>query len=249
MEPLTLVIPSFIAGVLTFLAPCTLPLVPAYLAFIGGVSPEDMRDAQRAKTARAKVFANGLLFVVGFSAVFIALGVVAGFAGVAFAPYQFWLARAGGVFVIAFGLFMLGVLKIPLLNREFKVRGVSAGGPLRSLALGASFSLGWTPCVGPILGSILILAGTSGTALTGALLLAVFSLGLALPFLVLAYGIGSAERYVARLAPVLKVISVVGGVFLVGLGLLLVTGSMSLFIAKSYRLLQFLHYDALINYL
>lgn len=244
-----LIVPAFVAGLLTFLAPCTLPLVPAYFAFISGVPASDLQDEMATRKIRMKVFGNGVLFVLGFSVVFIALGVVAGLLGIAFAPYQVWLSRIGGVLVIAFGLFMLGALKVPFLNREFKVRGSSAGGPLKSFVLGASFSLGWTPCVGPILGSILILAGASGTALQGALLLAVFSLGLAVPFLVLAYGIGSAEGYIARLTPLLNIITLVGGVFLVGLGILLITDGMSLFIAQSYRLLQFLHYDALINYL
>lgn len=249
MTETVLIVPAFVAGLLTFLAPCTLPLVPAYLAFISGVPADDLQDKIAAQRVRMKVFGNGALFVLGFSTVFIALGVTAGLLGIVFAPYQVWLSRIGGAVVLAFGLFMLGALKVPFLNREFKVRGSSAGGPLKSFILGASFSLGWTPCVGPILGSILILAGASGTALQGALLLAVFSLGLAVPFLALAYGIGSAERYVARLTPLLNTITLVGGLFLVGLGILLMTDRMSLFITQSYRLLQFLHYDALIKYL
>lgn len=251
MASAALIVPSFIAGMLTFLAPCTLPLVPAYLAFIGGVAPSEALDRNASRSIRRKVLANGALFVLGFSAVFIILGVVAGLLGVLFAPYQLWLSRIGGVVVIAFGLFMLGALKIPFLDREFKLRsGANAkSGPWRSLILGASFSMGWTPCVGPILGSVLILAGTSGTALSGAALLTVFSLGLAVPFLAVAYAAGYAEAALARLAPLTRAIGVIGGLFLIGIGFLLITGSMPAFIAAAYRLLNFLHYDSLTQYL
>lgn len=116
----SLIIPAFIAGILTFLAPCTLPLVPAYLGFISGVSAQDLQDPLKAKSAKRKIFLNGLLFILGFSAVFIILGTVAGLFGQIFFGYRVWLSRIGGIFVILFGLFMLNVLKIPFCQKRCK---------------------------------------------------------------------------------------------------------------------------------
>ena len=153
-----LAISSFFAGLLTFLAPCTLPLVPGYLAFISGAGTDER------ERNRGKIFWNGVAFIIGFSLVFIVLGTVAGLIGQAFAPYQVWLSRIAGVSIIIFGLFMIGVLKISLLNKEQRLKVPSIfkrGNLFGSFLFGSAFSLGWTPCVGPILGSILLLASTS----------------------------------------------------------------------------------------
>lgn len=249
---ISLVIPAFVAGLLTFLAPCTLPLVPAYLGFISGASLSDLKDPARARSVRRKIFLNGLAFVVGWSAVFILLGTLVGLAGAALVPYRIWLSRIGGIFVIIFGLFMLNVLKIPFLAREWQPKIPSMfqrGRPVNSLILGSAFGIGWTPCVGPILGSILLLASTTATALSGAFLLTVFSAGLAIPFLAIALGIGSASRYVERALPFLNIVSVIGGLFLIGLGILLFTGNMALLISYGYRALPFINYVRLLDYL
>ena len=250
---LSLVISSFIAGILTFLAPCTLPLVPGYLGFISGASWEDLNDPAKSKKVRWKIFLNGLFFIIGFSAVFIILGTLIGFVGATvLAPYRILLGRIGGVFVIIFGLFMLNVLKIPFLAREMQVKTppiFERGKPLNSFILGSAFAFGWTPCVGPILGSILLLASTSATALEGSVMLTVFSAGLAIPFLLIAVGIGSASRYLVRISRYLNVVSIIGGIFLVFLGILLLTGNISLFISGGYRLFQFINYDRLLDYL
>jgi cytochrome c-type biogenesis protein len=248
----SLVVPAFIAGLLTFLAPCTLPLVPAYLGFVSGVSLKDMDDPEKARRARAKIFLNGAAFVVGFSVIFILFGTLAGFAGRALVPYRIWLSRIGGIFVIIFGLFMLNVLKIPFLQsgRGFRVPPLfQRGKPLNSFTLGAAFGFGWTPCVGPILGSILLLASTSATALQGALMLSIFSLGLAVPFLLIALSIGRAVSYIERYAAFLRVVSIVGGIFLVGLGVLLFSGKMGLLIGYGYRFFRFFNYEGLLDYL
>src|SRR3989344_3063397 len=187
MEP-SLIIPAFIAVILTFLAPCTLPLVPGYLGFISGVSVQDLQDTLKAKSARRKIFLNGFLFVVGFSFILILLGSLFGLGGSALVQYRIWLSRIGGIFVILFGLFMIGVLRLPFLNVEKNIGRISAlkpGNPISSLIFGATFAFGWTPCVGPILGSILTLAASSATIGQGAFLLSVFSLGLAVPFLII----------------------------------------------------------------
>jgi len=181
LELLSLVIPSFIAGILTFLAPCTLPLVPGYLGFISGVSVDDLKDPEKSHGARRKIFMNGLLYVIGFSVVFIMLGSLVGLGGSALVQHRVLLGRIGGAFIIIFGLYMLNVLKLNFLNflgGEHRIpimNKLKPGTPLSSLIFGSTFALGWTPCVGPILGSVLVLAASSATVGQGTVLLAVFS--------------------------------------------------------------------------
>jgi cytochrome c-type biogenesis protein len=239
----TLVIPAFIAGLLTFLAPCTLPLVPAYLGFISGVTTDDLNNPETARTARRKIFLNGLLFIVGFSVIFIVFGTV---------PFRLWLGRIGGVMVILFGLFMLGVFKLPFLQVERRLKMPSfltIGKPSSSFVIGGAFAFGWTPCVGPVLGSILLLASTSTSALQGAFLLAVFSLGLAIPFLLIALGFSRATAYIEKITKYLRVVSVIGGVFLIALGILLLTDNFSLLIQYGYQFFDFINYEGLLDYL
>ncbi len=250
----SLIVPAFVAGLLTFLAPCTLPLVPGYLSFISGVSQKELAE-QGAGRARARIFVNGLLYVIGFSAVFITLGVLFGLGGAALLKYRVWLSRIGGAFVIFFGLVMLGAGRVPFLSflaseKHVRLPGwVKPGNPFSSFMFGATFAFGWTPCVGPILGAVLTLAATTATVGQGAFLLAVFSLGLAAPFLMIAAGIGSAARLLQRIAPLLRVVSVLGGVFLIFLGILLLTNSFALWLGYFYRLFDFISYDRLLDYL
>ncbi|MBI2591357.1 MAG: sulfite exporter TauE/SafE family protein [Candidatus Brennerbacteria bacterium] len=250
---ISLIISAFIAGVLTFLAPCTLPLVPGYLGFISGASLEDLKDQEKAKRARWKIFLNGLFFMLGFSAVFIIMGTLVGFIGATLlVPYRLWSGRIGGIFVIIFGLLMLNILKIPFLMREKQLKipaFFKRGNLINSFIFGSAFAFGWTPCVGPILGSILLLASTSTTAFQGALLLAVFSAGLAVPFLLIAIGIGSASRYVQNISKYLNIISIIGGLFLIFLGILLVMGKIGILIAYGYQIFQFINYDRILDYL
>lgn len=238
---LSLIIPSFIAGLLTFLAPCTLPLVPAYLAFISGTS-----------VGKSRVIKNALFFVLGFSLVFILFGFLAGFVGGLLFEFRIWISRIGGIFVILFGLFMLGVLKIPFFEAEKKLSIVSPftkGTSLNSLILGIVFGAGWTPCVGPILGSVLLLASQTATAFRGALLLIVFSLGLAVPFLLIAASIESAEKHIAKFSKYLRFVNIIGGVFLCILGALLLFGQMGILTQYGFTIFNFVHYDSLLNYL
>lgn len=250
---LSLVIPAFIAGILTFLTPCTLPLVPGYLGFISGSSLADLEDLNKSKKARWKIFLNGLFFMLGFSAVFIIMGTLVGFIGATLlVPYRLWIGRIGGIFVIIFGLFMLRVLKIPFLTREKQFTAPAIfkrGKSLNSFILGSAFAFGWTPCVGPILGSVLLLASTSTTAFQGGLMLTVFSAGLAVPFLLIALGIGSASRYIQNVSKYLNVVSIIGGIFLIFLGVLLVTGRIGFLISYGYQIFQFINYDRLLDYL
>lgn len=212
MEELSIaiVISSFIAGLITFLAPCTLPLVPAYLGFISGVSNKDLEDPEKAKKAKKKVFKNGLFFILGFSAVFIIFGALFGslvqilqFLGIGPTTLEgegllrTRIGQIGGILVILFGLFMLGVFKINFLRAEKRMKMpkfLEIGKGASSFTIGGAFAFGWTPCVGPILGSILLLASTEGSILQGAILLAFFSLGLAIPFLLIAFGFAQATQ-------------------------------------------------------
>lgn len=245
----SLVLPAFLAGILTFLAPCTLPLLPGYLAFISGVSAE---TGARSGRQRRLVFVNGLAFVAGFSAVFIFFGTAVGFFGTALAEYRLLLGRIGGAFVILFGLFLLGSGRLPFLAREFRLRPpawIRPGRPLSSLLFGITFSLGWTPCVGPILGSVLTLAAAHSTAGEGAVLLGIFSLGLALPFLFIAGSADSGALEVKKLGGLQPWISIVGSLFLVVLGVLMLTNTLGLWVAAFFRAFAFAGYDRLLDLL
>lgn len=253
METLSFTIPAFIAGIITFFAPCTLPLVPGYLSFISGTSAADLQDPAKAEKARAKIFLNGLLYVVGFSAVFIFLGSLFGLGGSVFLQYRGFITQVGGVFVIVFGLFLaapaiavltgnrinlMGIPPFTLFVSERQIRFVQKlkpGNPFSSLMFGATFALGWSPCVGPILGTILTFAASSATVGQGAFLLSVFSLGLAMPFLLTALVIGWASSHLAKIGKYLNWVSAAGGAFLILLGIMMVTNNFLLWISFVYR--------------
>ncbi len=250
-----LALASFLAGVLTFLAPCTLPLVPGYLGFISNVAPEDIAraDAAALRRIRRRIVRNGAAFVAGFSVVFVALGTLVGLVGsTILAPYRLWLTRGGGIVVIVFGLMVMGVVRIPALSREYGFRlprAAGRGGAGQSFLVGSAFALGWTPCVGPVLGSVLLLTSSSATALEGAVLLLVFSLGLAVPFLALAWGVGSAAKFVKAFAAYLRAASLLGGAFLVGIGVLLFFDKMQVLISGGFAVLRWLGYERILEFL
>lgn len=247
-----LIISAFIAGLLMFLAPCTLPLVPAYLAFISGVKAEDFNDPLKAHDAKRAVIRNGLAFIVGFTAVFVIFGTIAGLLGSQVAQYRVLLSQIGGAFIILFGLMMLNVIRIAPLMRDHKMKVpgfLTPGKPSSAFVIGASFAFGWTPCVGPVLASILLLTLTSTTALQGGFLLLIFSLGLAIPFLLVALLYARAGTFISRISGITKWISYIGGVFLIFLGILLLTGNFGLTIQYGYELFDFINYDNLLKYL
>lgn len=251
-----LIIPAFIAGIITFFAPCTFPLVPAYLGFISGSSAAELRDPKSVGKARLKIFLNGFAFMLGVTLVFVAFGTALGFIGQSLIPWRILLSRIGGVFVIFFGLHMIGLLKfLPVaefLGRERRLKppfSMPRGNLFGSFLLGGSFALGWTPCVGPILGSVLLLASTSSTAFQGGILLFVFSMGLAAPFLVIAAGFGVISAKTSKMVKYMKLVEAIGGIFLIALGILLFTGRFGLIISWGYRLFDFINYDVLLDYL
>ncbi len=253
MNIFSLFIPAFISGLLTFFAPCTLPLVPAYLAFISGISTKDLGNIEYTENVRARVFLNGVFFVLGFSFVFIMLGLFAGALGSFLLTSKVWFTKIGGLLVVYFGLTMLEVLPVPSfllhnniqINLENKKRGTYGF----SFLLGIVFGSGWTPCIGPVLGSILIFAGGSGNILSGAFLLSVFSLGLAIPFLFIARGIERAQKLVDNYAKHLWFIQKFGGVVIVLLGLLLFLDKMYFLTSFGFEVFDFMNYDSLVKYL
>ena len=258
MQELTLAalaFPSFLAGILTFLAPCTLPLVPGYLAFISGVSPDDLRNPEKLKGMglKRKVFMNGVLYVLGFSIVFILFGLLVGLGGAALLPFRIWLTRIGGIFVILFGLFLMGVIKMPAaLTGEKHLKAgkwLKPGTPGSSFIFGSAFAFGWSPCVGPILGSVLILAANGNTVGEGAALLTIFAAGLAIPFLLVAAGIGHASRYIEKIMKWLNPINKIGGAFLVLMGVLLITNQLGRWTSLFFQWFGFLDYERILDLL
>lgn len=246
------ILSAFFAGLVTFLAPCTLPLIPAYLGFISGVKPTDLEDPGKARAARRRIFQNGIFFILGFTVVFTVFGVLAGLLGRELAYFDIWLTRIGGVVVILFGLFMLGAVSIPYLKLEKRLNIASKlpkGTPGSSMLIGGAFAFGWTPCIGPVLGSILLLAGTSGTILKGGLLLLVFSIGLAIPFLLVSFFFSKATKYIGKGTKYLSVLSVVGGIFLIFLGVLLLLDDFGLLIRYGFELFDFIGYEGIRAYL
>jgi cytochrome c-type biogenesis protein len=235
-------------------------MVPGYLGFISGVSLSDLspaggsaiKDPQKIASAKRKIFINAVLFVIGFSAVFITMGSLFGLGGATLVRYRVWLGRIGGIFVILFGLSMMGLFKISFFQKQRSLRlpvKLTPGQPLSSLVFGSAFAFGWTPCVGPVLGSILLLASSSATVAQGALLLMVFSLGLAIPFLLVAAGISSASSAISRFSKYFKYVEIVSGTFLILLGLLLVTNNFAMLISYGYQLFGFIEYDRLLDFL
>lgn len=219
-EPATLgLFVAFAAGLLSFLSPCVLPLVPSYIGFLTGMSLPEMSGRRRVAVAHA------LLFVLGFSLIFVLLGASATALGRALNYYQVWLQRIGGALIIGFGLVCLGVIKVGFLNQERRVQVEQKPvGYLGSALVGMAFGAGWTPCIGPVLGAILGLAATSQDLGRGMLLLAVYSAGLAVPFLVAAVALDSFLGWFQRFRRYLPWVMRVTGVLLIFVGGLMVTG-------------------------
>jgi cytochrome c-type biogenesis protein len=210
---------AFAAGLLSFLSPCVLPLVPSYVGFLTGMTLPEMEGRRRVALLHA------LLFVAGFSLVFILLGASATALGRALNYYQVWLQRVGGVLIIAFGLVCLGVFKSEWLSQERRLHlEHKPVGFLGSALVGMAFGAGWTPCIGPVLGAILGLAATSADLSRGMLLLAVYSAGLAVPFLIAAVAVDQFLGWFQRFRRYLPWVMRVSGALLVLVGVLLLTG-------------------------
>lgn len=212
---------AFLAGLASFLSPCVFSLVPAYVGYLGGRAAGSGDQPNRWLT-----FSHGVAFVLGFSAVFVLLGVAASFAGGLLYDLRYWLAKIGGVVVIVFGLHMIGVFHIPFLAYDTRMQQAPDPklGYLSSALMGVFFSAGWSPCVGPVLGAILTLAVNGGSISLGATLLTFYSAGLAIPFLLAALGIGWVSTILRKYNKVMRYVEIAMGVILVLVGVMLFSG-------------------------
>lgn len=212
------------AGLLSFLSPCVLPLFPSYISFVAGVSFDEIQGTVANPRTRRAILINSLLFILGFSLVFIALGAGATLLGQVLFQQQGVIRKVGGAVVILMGLYVGGWLRIPFLMREWRMELKDRpAGYLGALTVGVTFAAGWTPCIGPILGSILTLASVSQTASTGIMMLVAYSLGLAIPFFVSSLAIHRFVGFFDRFKRFFPVVTRGSGMILVGLGVLLVT--------------------------
>lgn len=215
---------AFLAGLVSFLSPCVLPLVPSYVTFVSGVTLEELTE-DGGGDARRTAAIHAALFALGFMIVFMTLGATASTLGQTFNRWLPFISRAGGVFIVLLGVFMLGVLPFPAFNKEARVHlATKPAGKVGSVIVGIVFGAGWTPCIGPILASILFWAGMEQTALEGMLLLGTYGLGLALPFWVAATGMGWFLGKVQAVRRWIVPLQRVAGILLIVVGILLVTG-------------------------
>jgi cytochrome c-type biogenesis protein len=224
----------FGAGVLSFLSPCVLPLVPPYLTYMGGASFEQLRGDDRA--LRARIVFTSVFFILGFSAVFVTLGATATAFGQQFRQALPVLTPLAGIVIVAMGLHFLGVFRLAFLDREVRHRGPGiASGPVGGFLLGLAFAIGWTPCIGPILAAILSVAANENSALEGAALLGVYSLGLGVPFLLAGIAVGPFLAFFGRFKRNLGLVEKIVGGLLVLTGIMFLTGN---FTRLSYWFLE-----------
>lgn len=218
---------AFTAGLLSFFSPCVLPLVPAYLANLAGTTAIDTKT----RTSYLPALFHSLSFVIGFSLIFIALGASIGLIGTVITAHSILLRQIAGGAIIAFGIFLIAAFKLPWLNYEKRLSPSIGSNPgyLRSILIGGIFALGWTPCIGPILGAILVYAWSSQTVWEGALLLATYSLGLGIPFVVIGLAWGAIMPLWKGLNRHLGTISIISGILLIIVGALMLTGQLMWF--------------------
>ena len=229
---------AFFAGVFMFLAPCTLPLVPGFLSFVSAGE-------------KKKVVINTLFFILGFSLVFIMFGALASFLGTKLLIARSVLSKIGGILIIIFGLYILRVFRLPFFERVrniFHFRHLKPGNSGSAFILGVSFATGWTPCVGPILASILLIAGNTQTVLVGIFLLGIFSLGLALPFLITAILVHRTKNIFSKISEK-KWVYKIGGFLLIFIGVLLFTDNFYLLLRWGFQFLNFFGYEKILNFL
>jgi len=221
MNDIAQIFTAFGAGLLTFLSPCVLPLIPIYISFITGLSANELMNPENTKLGKKRlILTEALLFIFGFSFVFVALGASASFLGSFLTEYAKVFRMVGGTVLIVFGTYMLGILKVGFLDREkrmhLKAKPASWFG---SVLAGIAFGLGWTPCVGPILGGILVMAATKENLFQGVILLSAYSLGIALPLLLVSIGIRRAMNIFVGLKKHFYLIKKVSGILLIAIGI------------------------------
>jgi cytochrome c-type biogenesis protein len=216
---------AFAAGFLSFVSPCVLPLVPSYITYITGVSFQDLTDQETRKKVKWTTLIHSCLFILGFSTVFILMGASASYLGQILSKYQTWIMKIGGILIILLGIhFILQIFPFLQIEKRFEMKRKPLG-YLGSFLVGIVFAAGWTPCIGPILSTILIYASTSQQMTTGILLLASYSLGLGIPFLLASLAFNLFLSTFEKIRRYMKVIIFVSGFFLIGVGILLLTGT------------------------
>ncbi len=219
----------FVAGIISFLSPCVLPLVPGYVSYIAGKSIEDSTTS-KALIVRVQALALSACFVLGFATIFVILGASATALGQALISYRYELNLIGGVIVIGFGLFATGLLRPSWLQRDFRIDIPLPGGrPVAAYLLGMAFAFGWTPCIGPMLGAILTVSAASATVAKGITLLAVYSLGLGIPFLLVALFTGGLLARIKLMGRVGQLLQILAGGIMVLMGIAMITGQLSRF--------------------
>ena len=219
---------SFLAGLISFLSPCVLPLVPPYLAYMAGVSLGEMSDDERPPAVSAKVVLTSIVFVLGFATVFVALGASFSYIGSFVTEYFQILSYVAGAIIIVFGLHFLGLFKIGFLYREARFQVANKPlGLVGAYVMGLAFAFGWTPCVGPVLTAILFVAGNEADAMHGGLLLLAYALGIGIPFIIAAMFAGQFMRFMTKFRSQMGMIEKIMGVMLVITGILFLTGEMA----------------------
>ncbi|WP_116051478.1 cytochrome c biogenesis CcdA family protein [Amycolatopsis palatopharyngis] len=233
MEFLALASLAVVAGLVSFTSPCTLPLLPGYVSYVSGLSQESNDGGSRVVPARRRTLIGALLFVAGFSAVFTALGATASTLGFLLASNLNEINLFGGALIVLMGLTVTGLIRLPLLQRQLRFDLTRFGrGPAGALPLGAAFAFGWTPCVGPVLASILTTAASTATISRGALLLLAYSLGLGLPFLLLAAGLARGRAAIGWIQRHTRKIEIIGGLTLVAMGIAVMTGGWTILMSR-----------------
>ena len=214
------------AGLLSFFSPCVLPVIPSYVSYITGIAFEDLTGQQdRAKIRRITIL-NSMFFIAGFSLIFILLGASSSFLGGMLSEHRDAVRKTGGVLIVLMGLYIAGILKIGFLSREKRMHIQSKpAGLAGSFLVGTAFAAGWTPCIGPVLGSILLYASTANSVSSGMELLSAYALGLGIPFLAASLAISTVLPYFRKISRYMRVVSVMSGLFLVAAGILLFTGT------------------------
>ena len=229
MEEVTIVA-AFVAGIISFVSPCVLPLVPAYISVISGISLEELKGGHKKTLIWKKVSLNSIAFILGFSTVFVLLGASATVAGQFLLSKLTIISKIAGVLIIIFGLHTIGLFRLKFLyyEKRFQAQQKSVG-LLGSFVIGLAFAFGWTPCIGPILAAILIVAGTQETVLQGISLLAIYSLGLGLPFFITGLSINFFLSMFSKMKwKFFRTIEIVSGVFLIAVGVLIFTNYLSI---------------------
>jgi cytochrome c-type biogenesis protein len=220
---------AFAAGIVSFLSPCVLPLVPGYISYMAGYSLQDVRNPADVP-ARIAALAASLFFVLGFSTIFVALGASATALGQLLLRYRYEANIVGGSIVVIFGLVTAGLLRIPWFQRDFRLHPhVGSGRPLGAYVLGLAFGFGWTPCIGPVLGAILTVSAVSASVSNGIVLLGVYSAGLGIPFLVFAAFTGTFAKRLRNLGRIGRWLQVAAGILMIVMGVAMITGHLSVF--------------------